>query len=395
MLEIASQPPALTTVADATTNVVFTFSYGTWQTAARRGWFMPDDRLARTLMSHERVGRLLVCDLIRSLPLKLARDCLTRGGTPFPADERHRLLRPVRARRSDPASIRGVARAFAAYDRALRRAAGKMELEDPVVITAHPLVAGFAELSWARAVTYYATDDWSAHPAFRRWWPAYRESYARIRALGRRVGAVSPAVLESMAPAGPSAVIPNGLEPADWVGGAAPPAWVGDLPRPLLVYAGMLDSRLDITWLRALALARPDVTIVLVGPVVEPMHIDPLRAMPNIAIRPPLGRREVTGLIRAADVGLIPHVRSRLTEGMSPLKLYEYLAAGLPVAATDLAPIRGVDARVVLVREGGDFAAGVGAALELGPAAEDERLAFVEAHSWRTRHERLLDLALA
>ena len=30
-------------------------------------------------------------------------------------------------------------------------------------------------------------------------------------------------------------------------------------------------------------------------------------------------------------MGLIPHVRTPLTEAMSPLKLYEYLAAGRPI----------------------------------------------------------------
>lgn len=99
-------------------------------------------------------------------------------------------------------------------------------------------------------------------------------------------------------------------------------------------------------------------------------------------------------MIAAADAGLVPHVRNPLTEAMSPLKLYEYLAAGLPVAAADLPPIRGVDDRVVLGPVGGNLVPAVARALELGRAPELERLAFVREHSWAGRFDALLELAL-
>jgi len=44
----------------------------------------------------------------------------------------------------------------------------------------------------------------------------------------------------------------------------------------------------------------------------------------------------IAGYVRAFDVGVIPFVVDDLTEGVSPLKMYEYLAAGVPVVATPL-----------------------------------------------------------
>jgi teichuronic acid biosynthesis glycosyltransferase TuaH len=395
MLEVSSPLDLLGARRGVERDVVFTFSYVTWQAAAQRGWFMPEDRLARSLVSHRLVRRVLVCDPMRSFPVKLLRDLTTRDTVPFPAGERARLLQPVRLRRHDPTSPASVERAVAAYERALRRTVERMGLEDPTVITAHPLLAGFLDCSWARAVTFYATDDWSAYPPHRRWWPAYRESFKRLADRGRRVAAVSAPVLERLAPRGPSAVIPNGLEPTEWIGDPAPPGWLGGVRRPLLLYAGSLDSRLDVDGLLAIARALPEATVQLVGPVCDPQHLLPLRAAPNIEIRPALSRAAITGLIRIADVGLIPHVRSPLTEAMSPLKLYEYLAGGLPVVAANLAPVRGVDPRVALVGAGEEYPDAVRAALELGRAGEDERLTFVQTNSWAARHDRLLGLALA
>jgi teichuronic acid biosynthesis glycosyltransferase TuaH len=305
------------------------------------------------------------------------------------------LLQPVRLRRNDPTSLRGAQRFAAAYDRALARAVERMGLRDPAAIVVHPLLAGFAEFAWARAVTYYAIDDWAAHPPHRRWWPAYRESFACLRVRRRRVAAVSGTLLERLAPTGPCAVIPNGLEPSEWIGDPTPPGWQRDMLRPLLLYVGTLDTRLDVPALVSIARALPQATVVLAGALPDPAHLRPLRAEPNVEIRPALDRSGITGLVRVADVGLIPHVRSPLTEAMSPLKLYEYLAGGLPVVAADLPPLRGVDPRVLLVGENSGYPAAVEQALAIGPAPEDERLTFVQTNSWSARHDCLLDLALA
>jgi teichuronic acid biosynthesis glycosyltransferase TuaH len=381
--------------APARGDVVFTFSYLSWGAAARRGWFGTEDRLARSLVEHEMVRRVLICDRVRSLPLKLLRDRFATDSEEFPTDERRQLLTPVRMRRGDPTSLRGAARGFASYGRAMERGARKMSLDDPVVITTHPLVAASADLSWARSVTYYALDDWTVHPAYRRWWPAYREAYKRIRENGHRVAAVSGALLERLSPTGPGLVVPNGLEPLEWSGKLDPAAATGDPGRPLLIYAGTLDARLDVEWLRQTARAMPTARIALVGPIVDGAHVTPLRQEPNIEIRDPLPRTQLAELIRGADVGLVPHRRTALTETMSPLKLYEYLAGGLPVAATDLAPMRDIDSRVLLVEENGDFAGAAQAALALGRAGERERRAFLSANSWRSRHDALLELAFS
>lgn len=387
-----ADPP--TRARGASGEVVFTFSSLSWGAAAKRGWFGSEDRLALTLVEHERVERVLVCDRARSLPLKLLRDRMAGPEEAFPQSPDTRLLSPVRARRTDATSLRGVAREMGAYGRAMERGARKMGLENSVVITTHPLVAGFAELGWAKAVTYYALDDWTVHAGYSRWWPAYEAAYARIRERGVRVAAVSGALLERLDPKGPGLVVPNGLEPAEWLG-TLDPSPIADTHKPKLVYVGTLDERLDVDWLRTTARALPDAHISLVGPLVAEAHLAPLKKEPSVSIEAPLERAGLAALIGKSDVGLIPHRKTALTEAMSPLKLYEYLAGGLPVAATDLAPMRGIDARVTLVGEGGDFAAATRHALSLGRAPEPERIAFVQANSWRSRHESLLDLAFA
>jgi teichuronic acid biosynthesis glycosyltransferase TuaH len=380
-------------------DIVFTYSYVSWQAAAERGWFMPEDRLAKALVSHDRVGRLLVADLMRSMPAKLLREAAaaaTGRRFPFPSSASRQHMRPVRLRREYPTSIAGVRRACAAYDRALQRRARRMGMREPALITANPLMAGFAEFAWAGPVTYFAHDDWLSYAPHERWWPAYEQSFAQLSARGRRVCAVSVAALQRIGATGPSAVVPNGLDPEEWSGPApAAPPWAAQAARPLLVYVGSLDSRLDVGALLALARELPAAEIALVGPLLDGEHLAPLRDAPNVSVHPPIGRDQVRGLIRSADVGLIPHVSSPLTRAMSPLKLYEYLAGGLPVVATDLQPMREVDQHVALVDAGGDYAGAVRGALARGRTEEFAREAFIAEHAWVSRQDALLDLALA
>jgi glycosyltransferase involved in cell wall biosynthesis len=162
------------------------------------------------------------------------------------------------------------------------------------------------------------------------------------------------------------------------------------------LYIGSLQNRVDVGQVKEVAQAYPQGSVVLVGPLQDEAHFARVAALPNVVIRDGMAPREtIVRLIGAADACLLPHVGNRLTEAMSPLKLYEYLAGGRPVAAVDLPPIAAVDGRVALTPTGGPLAPAVAQALALGPASESERLAFLERHSWRRRFDELIELALA
>jgi glycosyltransferase involved in cell wall biosynthesis len=168
-------------------------------------------------------------------------------------------------------------------------------------------------------------------------------------------------------------------------------------PAPRLVYVGSLESRLDVDQIRSLAAAFPGGSINLVGSLIEPAHFAPLQEIANVHFQPRVSREEVPGVIAGADLGLIPHVRTRFTEAISrPLKLYEYLAAGKPVVATVTSPgIHGLSERVLTVLPDGDMVPAARRALALEPQPEAARREFIAEHAWARRFDTLLELALA
>lgn len=375
-------------------DVIFTFYLETWANAAGTERSMPGPRLLATLMSHHSVRRLLVANPYRSAPIQLARRLTRRRRVPFPGSGNCVLVEPQRFRRRDPVSVTALEGVYADYDRVLETAAAKLGADRPAVITTNPFVAGFSALRWAGNVTFYAWDDWPSGLPVRRWWRAYEEAFARIRDLRRAVVGVSQAVLDRIQPSAAKAVVPNGVAPDEWRQPGRPPAWFTDLPSPRILYLGALSAeRLDFEAISEIGAHFSHGSVVLVGPVAEGTVADSFPKHRNVWIRPPVGREQVASLIHSADVCILPHRHNRLTRAMSPLKLYEYLAGGRPVAASDLPPVRAVDPRIVFVREGRSFAAGVERALTQGPLTEQDRLEFIDANSWNRRHEQILEIA--
>lgn len=375
--------------------MILILGYTSWTGAFHRARVQREDRLTLELIGSDRIRCLLVSNPFRSLPVKLVRRLAGPPEAAFPASETRRLHEPVRLRRKDPKRIAAIRRSCAAYERSVRRAAAEMDLQAPAVLTTHPLIAGFGGFEWAGPVTYHATDDMTAFPPMEPWAPAFRAAFEQIRAAGRRTIAVTPAALRNVRPE-VGAVIPNGIEPREWIGVAAAPAWFLDLPRPRFLYVGALDERIDVRAVRSVAEAWPGGTVALVGPGGGTPGIAALGELPNVRVHPRVDRQDFPGLLGAADVGMIPHVRTALTRAMSPLKLYEYLAAGLPVAAVDLPGIAGVcPQRTCLAPGAEEFASAVRVALDLPAWPESERLVFLARNAWASRFEQMLDIALA
>ena len=121
--------------------------------------------------------------------------------------------------------------------------------------------------------------------------------------------------------------------------GPADPSLTG-LARPLIIFTGAIVAvKLDIPLLVALARARPHWSFALVGPVGpgEPRaDISALSGEANIHLLGLRSYEQLPDVLRSADAGLIPYALNELTRSIFPMKVYEYLAAGLPVIATPL-----------------------------------------------------------
>ena len=140
--------------------------------------------------------------------------------------------------------------------------------------------------------------------------------------------------VESLSPRKTS-LVPNGVDywffrSQGGAGGRHPV--LSKVPDPVVLYTGILDSRLDWRLIQEAAAALPGVFFVFAGPGRPGPAVDRLPG--NIYITGPVPHGELPWLMRSAVAGIIPFDvdnRLELIQGIRPLKLLEYMAAGLPV----------------------------------------------------------------
>lgn len=203
----------------------------------------------------------------------------------------------------------------------------------PVAITALPVVADLMGSLPVRRWVYYCVDD------FGQWPGLDRKTMARLEKVvvekADTIVAVSEnlrARLKSMGR--DSELLTHGVDTQVWASHGDPLPEITGLERPLVVFWGVVDRRMDTAWVRQLSADMSQGTIVLAGPSNDP---DPaLRSLPRVRMTGPLAFGQLPTLAREAAVLVMPYADQAVTRAMQPLKLKEYLATGRPAVARNL-----------------------------------------------------------
>jgi glycosyltransferase involved in cell wall biosynthesis len=185
-------------------------------------------------------------------------------------------------------------------------------------------------------------------------------------------------------------LVQNGVDP-DMFGTPAPrPADVPghDPSRPIIGYHGAVAYWFDFELISTVAALRSDWHFLLVGPVDERVgsEAEQLAAVPNVEL---LGERPsdaMPGYVQTFDVGAIWFQLTEMTQGVTPLKMYEYLAAGVPCVSTPL-PACIEEPAVATASDPESFVARLEEALAASHDSEAivERRATARTHSWQAR----------
>lgn len=169
-------------------------------------------------------------------------------------------------------------------------------------------------------------------------------------------------------------------------GTMADPADQAGIGRPRIGFFGVIDERMDLALVAAMAAALPRVQFVFLGPVVKIAEADLPRAW-NIHWLGAKAYADLPAYLAGWDAGWMPFALNAATRFISPTKTPEFLAAGLPLTSTAVPDVvRGYGAGDLVAIAGPE---GMAAALQasLGPRGQGWRRA-VDAHLARGSWDR-------
>jgi UDP-galactopyranose mutase len=146
---------------------------------------------------------------------------------------------------------------------------------------------------------------------------------------------------------------PSSVEVEHFANPGAEPADQAGIARPVLGFHGVIDERVDLELVAALAAAHPDWQIVLIGPVVKPEPAA-LPMAENIHYLGPKGYPELPAYLAGWDAALMPFVIGPATRSISPSKVLEYMAADRPIVSTPIGDVVANHPDIVHVGDGPD-----------------------------------------
>lgn len=272
----------------------------------------------------------------------------------------------------------------------LKRDLAKLGMDRPLMIAGLPHARDVLPFLPHGCVVYHCADDYAHVRGFPSTLGALEEEMCRSADL---VIATAETLCESRRAYNQRTYwVPNGADVEHFARPVEPAA---DVPRwegPIVGFVGTIGQWVDLDQIALVARARPDALVLLVGPVGK--DLGRMRGIPNVVWLGPRPYADVPRYLAAMDVALVPFTRDEVTWNADPIKVYEYLASGLPVVATDLPAFRRLSGGVRLARNDEEMLEQVDAALKAGrQEGRPERQTEAKRHSWAARFaevERLI-----
>ena len=279
--------------------------------------------------------------------------------------------------------------------RSVRRAMAHHRFRDPIVLTTLPNAADYLGAFGEECAVYYCVDDFTR-------WPGANKSLV-VKMEERLLRSADLLVCSSSELASlksrkglATGILPHGVDfdhfsRAVGKSRATVPGF-NQLKKPAIGYFGLLGEWVDLALLEEIVRVHPDWTLVLMGNVV--VDIARLAAYPNVVLTGPVPYDRLPDHVGYLDVLLLPYHTTGRGHSITPLKLREYIATGIPVVSTAIPECRLYDS-VISVVSSPDFPAAVEDAMAEGRGRSLERQNAVRSDGWDSRAEMLSQMIMS
>ncbi|MFH1145491.1 MAG: glycosyltransferase [bacterium] len=235
-------------------------------------------------------------------------------------------------------------------------------------------------------------DDWTHHPSYGKIKNKIEESYCQLEQKANVIFVVNETLKKKFPLRIDIHYLPNGVETELFAKEYECPTVLRDIQRPIIGYSGTVQERFDQELVYESAKKHPDWSFVILGWVWRGINLDKLRSLPNVHFLGRVEYKELPMFIRQWSVGIIPHKQDAFYHSNDPMKLYEYLAAGLPVVTTDNGSLEDWKDVVKIANEPEEFVRAIEEAIrEDNWELRKERQRLVQQASWDRRVSEMME----
>jgi hypothetical protein len=250
----------------------------------------------------------------------------------------------------------------------------------------------------ARMRIYHAIDEYTSYNSHteesRR---VLKKREQKLMAAVDAVVVVSQKLYDAKSPFNPRTyLVPNAVNYASYQAALEDPelpAELAEIPTPRVGYIGLIGDKLNYEMLLDLARKNPQWSCVFLGSVrlFEQRQVwQEMVELPNVYHLGAVDVSRVPHYVKGFQVGLMPNLQNLFAENCSPLKMYDYLAAGIPVASIDMPHVRPFASHIHLAPTPADFHQAVRDALaDDDPQRTRERQQLAARETWEARAEQL------
>ncbi len=278
--------------------------------------------------------------------------------------------------------------------RYIRRQARRLGMTDFQLWTFLPTTAPLIRYLKPQSVIYYCVDEWSAFSFLNG--QLMEQMEADLIKQSDLVITSAEKLYASKRHLHPQTyLVPHGVDSEHFgkalLPGTVVPKELEALPAPIIGFWGLIHEWIDIDLIYQAASQRPQWSFVLIGKTgVDCSALKQLRNVHFLGVR---SYDTLPAFAKGFSVGIMPFRINRLTENVNPIKLREYLAAGLAVVSTPLDEARAYAKVVRFGANGEEFVKALDLAVQ-DTSQESVRLRLdsVREETWAARVDQISQL---
>ncbi len=278
----------------------------------------------------------------------------------------------------------------------IKKIAFELNFSDIIAWSFFPFVSLYWQNLGQKFTIFDAVDNWLNHSSYQKYKEQLKASYDLIEKQADLIFTVSPNLVHFFGDQPNVYWLPNGVDTKHYSQKfSLINRDIADIPKPVIGYIGVIQDRVDLKLLEHLAVANPSKSIVLVGPVWNEQDEakKALDAYENVYFLGYKTYQEAPMYIQQFNIGIIPHTKVDFSSSTNPMKMYEYLACGKPVVATQDAGTENVENMIAIASSFEDFNLKVNELLESdSKELQRQRQDYVKKYSWISTVDKMIDL---